>query len=185
MSQRELYKVPPLVDAMMERGWLGEKTGSGFYKRVKGAGGESEILTLDWQKMEYRPRQKRNSVRSRPAKALRARASDCRCWIVPALEGKGGDKANQFLWATLGETCVYAARPIPEIANSVVDVDRAMRWGFAWELGPFEIWDAIGVERMAKALEREEKQMPELVRKVLASPKKTFYEEAKGRTSFS
>ena len=84
------------------------------------------------------------------------------------------------MWATLGETCVYAARRIPEIADRVVDVDRAMRWGFGWELGPFEIWDAIGAERMAKALERDGKQMPELVRKVLASQKKVFYERRKG-----
>ena len=104
--------------------------------------------------------------------------------VAPALEGKGGDKANRFLWACLSETCLYAARRIPEIADSIVDVDRAMRWGFGWELGPFEIWDAIGVERMAKALEREGKQLPPLVARVLASPAKSFYESEKGRTSY-
>ncbi|HEY6444032.1 MAG TPA: 3-hydroxyacyl-CoA dehydrogenase NAD-binding domain-containing protein [Candidatus Acidoferrales bacterium] len=183
-ESRELYKVPPLVEAMMERGWLGEKTGSGFYKRVKGVGGESEILTLDWQKMEYRPRQKAKFSSIEAGKGIESTRERLPMLVGPALEGEGGDKANQFLWATLGETCVYAARRIPEIADTVVDVDRAMRWGFGWELGPFEIWDAIGAERMAKALGREGKQMPELVRKVLGSPKKAFYEEAKGRTSF-
>ena len=82
--------------------------------------------------------------------------------VAPALEGKSGDKANQFLWTTLSEMCLYAARRVPEIADSIVDVDHAMHWGFAWELGPFEIWDAIGVERMAKALEREGKKLPPL-----------------------
>ena len=76
------------------------------------------------------------------------------------IEGKGGDKANQFLWTTLSETCLYAAHRIPEIADRVIDVDHAMQWGFGWELGPFEIWDAIGVERMARALEREGKKLP-------------------------
>ena len=105
-----------------------------------------------------------------------------RALVGPALEGKGGDKANQFLWASLGETCLYAARRVPEIADTIVDVDRAMRWGFGWELGPFEMWDAIGVERMAKAFEREGKAIPPLVAKVLASPAKSFYESEKGRT---
>ncbi len=86
-----------------------------------------------------------------------------RALVGPALEGKGGDKANQFLWASLGETCLYAARRVPEISDSIVDVDRAMRWGFGWELGPFQVWDAIGVERMAKAFEREGKAIPPLV----------------------
>ena len=79
---------------------------------------------------------------------------------------------------------MYAARRVPEIANSVVDVDRAMRWGFAWELGPFEVWDAIGVPRMAEALGREGKQIPPVVNDVLASPKKSFYETEKGSTRY-
>jgi 3-hydroxyacyl-CoA dehydrogenase len=183
-ESREMYHVPPLVEAMMQRGWLGEKTGSGFYKRVKGTGGESEILTLDWQKMEYRPRQKSKFASIEAGKSIDDTAARLRMLVGPALEGKGGDKANQFLWASLSETCLYAARRVPEIADSIVDVDRAMRWGFGWELGPFQVWDAIGVERMAKAFEREGKQIPPLVAKVLASPGKSFYQSEKGRTSY-
>ncbi len=108
-----------------------------------------------------------------------------RALVAPALEGKGGDQAaNHLSGACLSETCLYAARLMPEIANSVVDVDRAIRWGFAWELGPFEMWDAIGVERMAKALEREGKKLPPLVEKVLASPGKSFYETENGNTRY-
>src|SRR5580704_18423889 len=183
-ESREMYRVPPLVEEMMKRGWLGEKTGSGFYKRVKGAGGESEILTLDWQKMEYRPRVKAKFPSIEAGKGIDDTAVRMRALVGPALEGKGGDKANQFLWASLGETCLYAARRLPEIADSIVDVDRAMRWGFGWELGPFHVWDAIGVERMAKAFERERKAIPPLVAKVLASPAKSFYQSEKGRTSY-
>ena len=80
--------------------------------------------------------------------------------------------------------CVYAARRVPEISDSIVDVDHAMQWGFAWELGPFEIWDAIGVERMAKAIEREGKKLPPLVTEVLATPQKSFYETKKGATTY-
>ena len=166
-ESREMYRVPTLVEEMMERGWLGEKTGSGFYKRVK-KGGESEILTLDWQKMEYRPQQKAKFASIEAGKAIEDTRERLRALVAPALEGKGGDKANQFLWTTLSEMCLYAARRVPEIADSIVDVDHAMHWGFAWELGPFEIWDAIGVERMAKAFEREGKEIPPLVGEVLA-----------------
>jgi 3-hydroxyacyl-CoA dehydrogenase len=182
-ESRAMYRVPPLVEAMMARGWLGEKTGSGFYQRVKKAG-EAEILSLDWQKMEYRPRQKAKFGSIEAGKAIEDTRERLRALVGPALEGKGGDKANRFLWSCLGATCLYAARRMPEIANTIVDVDRAMRWGFGWELGPFEIWDAIGAERMARALEREGNAMPPLVAQVLASPKKSFYETAKGRAGY-
>ncbi|MGH9733400.1 MAG: 3-hydroxyacyl-CoA dehydrogenase family protein, partial [Candidatus Acidiferrales bacterium] len=182
-ESREMYRVPPLVEEMMKRGLLGEKTGAGFYKRVK-KGGESEILTLDWHTMEYRPRQKAKFGSIEAGKAIDDTRQRLRMLAGPALEGKGGDKANQLLWSTLSETCLYAARRLPEIAHSIIDVDRAMRWGFAWELGPFEVWDAIGVERMAKALDREGKSIPAVVEKVLASPKKRFYDAEKGRTSY-
>jgi 3-hydroxyacyl-CoA dehydrogenase len=182
-ESREIFRVPPLVEEMMKRGWLGEKTGSGFYQRVK-KGGDSEILTLDWHKMEYRPREKTRLGSIEAGKTIEGTRERLRMLVGPALEGKGGDKANRFLWACVGDTCLYAARRIPEIANRVADLDRAMRWGFGWELGPFEIWDAIGTERMAKALEQEGKQMPPLVAKVLASPKKSFYETEKGSTRY-
>ncbi len=182
-ESREVYRVPKLVGAMIERGWLGEKSGSGFYKRVR-KGGDSEILTLDWQKMEYRPRQKGKLPSIEAGKSIEDTRERLRMLVAPAPEGKSGDKANQFLWACLSEMCIYAARRVPEIANRITDVDHAMQWGFAWELGPFEIWDAIGVERMAKAIERDGKQIPPLVRDVLATPQKSFYETKRGATYY-
>src|SRR6202041_1970499 len=108
-ESREMYRVPKLVEDMLERGWLGEKTGSGFYKRVK-KGGESEILTLDWHKMEYRPRQKAKFGSIEAGKGIENTRERLRALVGPALEGKTGDKANQFLWNGLSETCLYAAR---------------------------------------------------------------------------
>src|ERR1700683_5328495 len=182
-ESREMYRVPALIEEMMRRGGMGEKTCSGFYKRVKTAG-ESEILTLDWQKMEYRPRLKAKFGSVEAGKAIEDTRERLRALVAPALEGKGGDKANQFLWSSLSGMCLYAARRVPEIADSIVDVDRAMRWGFAWELGPFEIWDAIGVERMANALERDGKLVPLLAERVLASGKKSFYQSENGATKY-
>jgi 3-hydroxyacyl-CoA dehydrogenase len=181
-ESREMWRVPAFVEEMIKRGWLGDKTGSGFYKRVR-KGGDSEILTLDWQKMEYRPRQKAKFGSIEDGKQIEETRERIRALVGPAMDGKG-DKANRFLWSCLSENCLYAARRVPEIANSVVDVDRAMRWGFAWELGPFEVWDAIGVARMAEALGREGKQIPPVVNEVLASPKKTFYETEKGSARY-
>jgi 3-hydroxyacyl-CoA dehydrogenase len=182
-ESREMWHVPAFIEEMMKRGWLGDKTGGGFYKRVKKEG-DKEILTLDWKTLEYRPRQKAKFGSIEAGKGIEDTRERLRALVAPALGGKGGDKASRFLWSCLSENCLYAARRVPEIANSVVDVDRAMRWGFAWELGAFEVWDAIGVEKMAGALEREGKQMPPIVNKVLASPEKSFYQYEKGSTRY-
>jgi 3-hydroxyacyl-CoA dehydrogenase len=182
-ESREMYRVPKFVEDMVARGWLGDKTGGGFYKRVK-KGAESEILTLDWKKMEYRPRQKAKFGSIEAGKGIEDTRERLRALAGPGLAGKGGDKANQFMWGGITEMCLYAARRVPEIANSILDVDRAIRWGFAWELGPFEMWNAIGVERMAEALEREGKEMPPLAKRVLATPKKVFYETEKGSAKY-
>ena len=182
-ESRDLYRVPELVQDMMKRGWLGEKTGSGFYRRMK-RGNESEILTLDWHKMEYRPQVKARFASIEAGKAVEDTRQRIRALVAPAMEGKPGDQANQFLWSGLSQTCVYAARRVPEIANAIFDVDRAMRWGFAWELGPFEVWDAIGVDNMVRALEREGREVPSLAQEVLGSPQKAFYQSEKGSTKY-
>jgi len=142
-ESRELYRVPPLIEEMARRGWLGEKTGRGFYQRVKKSGGESEILTLDPAKMEYRPQQKARFASIEAGKAVEDTRERLRMLVTPLLEGKEGDKAQKFIWGVLSEMCLYAARRVPEISDSIVDVDRAMRWGFGWELGPFETWTPL------------------------------------------
>jgi 3-hydroxyacyl-CoA dehydrogenase len=181
-ESRVMYKVPALVEEMVKRGWLGDKTGQGFYKKVKGEG-EKEILTLDVNTMEYRPRQKARFASLEMGKAIEDTRERLRALVGPVLEGQKGDKAQQFLWGGLSEMCLYAARRVPEISDSVVDVDRALRWGFAWELGPFEIIDAIGVKAFAAQVQKEGRALPALIEKVLASGRKGFYESEKGTTT--
>ena len=178
-ESREVYRVSPLVEEMVKRGWLGEKSGQGFYKRVK-KGGESEILTLDPATMEYRPQAKARFASLGTARDIETVPERLRAILEPVLAGQPGDKAQQFIWQALSETCLYAARRVPEISDSIADVDRAMRWGFAWELGPFEMWDALGVERMAQKLAQEKRELPPLVARLLASGKHSFYESAQG-----
>jgi 3-hydroxyacyl-CoA dehydrogenase len=144
-EDRKTFVLPPFVERMIASGAVGEKSGRGFFKRVKSAGGESEILTIDPATLEYRPRQ---SVRLGAIDA--ARSIDDVGERVRTLFG-GNDKAGKFLRDTLAPTLVYTARVTPHIAHSPDDVDRVMQWGFGWDLGPFELADAIGAQQVIEA----------------------------------
>lgn len=181
-ESRERYKVPVLVEEMTRRGWLGDKTGQGFYKKVKGEG-EKEILTLDVYTMGYRTRQKARFASLEAGKTIDDTRQRLQTLVGPILEGQKGDKAQQFLWGALSETCLYASQRVPEISDNIVDVDRAMRWGFGWELGPFEMVDALGLNAFAAQIEKEGRPLPALMEKVFASGRKSFYESEKGITT--
>jgi len=181
-ESREMYQVPAFVEEMTKRGWLGDKTGQGFYKKVKGEG-EKEILTLDVNTLEYRPRQRPKFGSLEMGKAIEDTRERLRALVGPVLDGQKGDKAQQFLWGGLSGMCLYAARRVPEISDSIVDVDRAMRWGFGWELGPFELMDAIGVKAFAGQVQKEGRALPAVIEKVLASGRNGFYESEKGTTT--
>ncbi len=141
----EAYAVPTLVGDMLDRQLLGEKTGQGFYRRVKDANGATSILALDVTTMTYRERQAVNLPSVEAARSLPDAGERLKTLFL------GDDRVGALLRRTLGPTLVYAARVAPEIALSIDDIDRAMRWGFGWELGPFETWDAIGVDRILEA----------------------------------
>jgi 3-hydroxyacyl-CoA dehydrogenase len=181
-----LFKVPPLIEEMLRRNLLGEKTGQGFYKRVEKESG-SEVLALDLNTFAYRPRKKPRFASLEAGKNVEDTRERLRTALAPLLSGEPAaassgqaDKAQGFLWGTLSEMCLYAARRIPEIADSIVDVDCAMRWGFGWELGPFEFLDAMGVDAFARQIGREGRELPQLITRLLASGRKSFYESEKG-----
>jgi len=181
-ESRERYKVPTLIEEMIKRGWLGDKMGQGFYKKVKGEG-EKEILTLDVHTMEYRARQKAKFASLDAGKSIDDTRQRLRALVGPILEGQKGDKAQQFLWGAISETCLYAAKRVPEISDNLVDVDCAMRWGFVWELGPFEMVDALGLNAFVAEVRRESRAVPDLMEKVLAAGRKSFYQLDKGATT--
>jgi 3-hydroxyacyl-CoA dehydrogenase len=143
------FEVPAIVTALVERGWIGEKAGQGFYKREKGAaaGGTRapEILTLDPATMTYRPKRPPHLPSLDAARSIDDPGERIRTLIGAR------DKVGRFLRDTLGPTLLYTARVTPDIAHSIDDVDRAMKWGFGWELGPFETFDAIGVREVVEA----------------------------------
>jgi 3-hydroxyacyl-CoA dehydrogenase len=142
---RARFVLPPFVEQMLVRGLLGEKTGQGFYKRVKRSDGESEILTLDHETLEYRSREPVKLPSLDAASSIADTGERIRTLF------NGQDRVGHFLRSTLAPALVYAANVAPEIAYSPDDVDRVMRWGFGWELGPFETADAIGIERVIQA----------------------------------
>jgi 3-hydroxyacyl-CoA dehydrogenase len=178
----EMYKVPAFVEEMAKRKWLGDKTGQGFYKKLRGEG-EKEILTLDINTMDYRPRQKARFASIEAGKTIEDTGDRLRALIGPVLQGQTGDKAQQFLWGSLSETCLYAARRVPEISDRVEDVDRAMRWGFGWELGPFQIMDTLAVPAFAAQIKKEGRKLPPSIEKLLTGGRNSFYTAEKGATS--
>jgi 3-hydroxyacyl-CoA dehydrogenase len=176
-EKRETFKIPDFIQRMIENKWLGDKTGQGFYKRVTTEAGK-ETLVLDYKTLEYQPEKKLKFPSLDAAKAAPGVGNKIKALIY------ADDRAGQFAWKVVSESLLYAARRIPEIADDVYNVDNAMKWGFNWELGPFETWDAIGVEDSVARMKKEGKGLPPLVKTLLAKKKKTFYVKKNGQLSF-
>jgi 3-hydroxyacyl-CoA dehydrogenase len=172
LDERSDLKLPDFFKQMLERKWLGDKTGGGFYKKVKGAG-EGERLGLDWKTLEYRPQQKAKFASLEMAKNI----EDTGVRLKSLIGGSGKNKDEQFLWTALSDLWTYSANRIPEISDSVVEIDRAMRLGFNWELGPFELWDAAGVDATVARMKKEGRPVAANVEKLLGSGKKSWYED--------
>jgi 3-hydroxyacyl-CoA dehydrogenase len=165
------FALPPLVQKLIERGAIGEKSGQGFYKRQKSGAG-SEILTLEPATLEYRPRQSPRLAALEVVRSIEDVAERTKTLFL------GKEDVGAFLRATLGPLLLYAARVAPDIAHSIDDVDRAMRWGFGWELGPFEIWDAIGVKQTLTALGVASDAAPPLVADLIRTGRDRFRDGA-------
>jgi 3-hydroxyacyl-CoA dehydrogenase len=176
-ERRDLFDVPPFVTQMLERKLLGDKTGQGFYKKVKG-GEESEILTLDLDTFQYGERQKPRLG----SLDMTRNIEDVRQRVASLVQAP--DRAGQFYRKSLSDTFHYAANRIPEISDDIVGIDDAMKWGFNWECGVFELWDCVGVEKTVGQWTKENRPIPPLVEKLLASGKKMFYQQSDGTTCY-
>lgn len=188
-DERSDLQLPEFFHKMLQNKWLGDKAKGGFYKKVKGGDGqEDERLAIDWKTLEYHPRQKPKF----PALDMAKNVEDTgvRLRMLLGLEGapQKGDKVGAFLWAALTDLWTYAANRVPEISDSIVEIDRAMKLGFNWELGPFELWDAAGVEPTVARMKKEGKPVAPNVEKLLASGQKSWYiddpKTASGRAFF-
>ena len=178
-EEREVFKLPDFMAKMIEKGLLGNKTKKGFYAKEM-VDGKRQILYFDYQTGEYKPIAKPKF----PSAQLVKQVDDPGQKIKMVLGAS--DKGAEFAWKSIRDTLIYTVNRIPEIADDVVNVDNAMKWGFNWEIGPFEMLDAIGVPAFVKRAEKDGIKVPECLKGVEAfyrfdvSGKKEFYDLLKG-----
>lgn len=156
-EEREVFKLPEFMSKMIEEKKLGNKSGQGFYKKEK-ENGKRKILYYDYTTGEYKPLEKPKFPSVQMVKQV-----DDPGQRVKGVVG-GGDKGAEYAWKCLRDTLIYTVNRIPEIADDIVNIDNAMKWGFNWEIGPFEMLDAIGVKGFVKRAEKDGVAVPESIK---------------------
>jgi 3-hydroxyacyl-CoA dehydrogenase len=177
-ADREAFQIPHLIEKMLEKKLLGDKTGGGFYKKSKSPDGQTAILELDLNTFEYKPQEKTKFASLEAAKSIDELPKRIKTLVW------GDDRVGEFLWKTSSRLSRYAADRIPEIANTIVEVDNALKWGFGWEIGVFEAWDAIGVRESVERMEKEGQLVPTNIFKMLESGAASFYRNENGATLY-
>lgn len=177
-EEHDIFKLPQFIDTMMENKWLGSKTGQGFYKKVKDEKGNSNILSLDLDSMEYREKKKASFATLEQTKSVANVADRFEVLI------NGKDKAGEFYRKNFGAMFAYVSKRIPEITDELYKIDEAMKAGFGWEHGPFEIWDAIGVQKGIELIKAVDKKPAKWVNEMLETGVDSFYDVREGNTYY-
>jgi len=177
-EQHDLFALPDFIDTMMENEWLGSKSGQGFYKKIKKDDGSSEIKSLDLDTMEYRDKKSASFATLEQTKSIDNVADRFEVLV------NGKDKAGEFYRKTFSALFAYVSNRIPEITDSLYKIDDAMKAGFGWEHGPFQIWDAIGVEKGIKMMKEEGYEPNSWVNEMLESGNDSFYTVKEGNTYY-
>lgn len=177
-EEHGIFQIPGFIDTMMENKWLGSKSGQGFYKKVKNDDGSSEILSLDLDSMEYRKSKKASFATLEKTKSVDAVADRFPILI------KGADKAGEFYRKNFGAMFAYVSKRIPKITDELYKIDDAMKAGFGWENGPFEIWDAVGVKKGIELIKELGKVPAPWVNEMLDNGVDSFYEVREGNTYY-
>ena len=177
-EDRDVFVLPQLIQTLLDKKLLGDKTGGGFFKKSKDAEGKRVILELDLITFEYKPQVKTKFPSLDAAKSIEDKAKRVKTLVW------GDDRVGEFLWKTTSRVSRYAANRIPEIADTIVEIDNAIKWGFGWEIGVFEAWDAIGVAESVERMRKEGQAIPANVEKMLASGATSFYKNEGGDHSF-
>ncbi|MBQ4821816.1 3-hydroxyacyl-CoA dehydrogenase/enoyl-CoA hydratase family protein [Aquimarina sp. MMG016] len=174
----ELFKLPAFINTMMENKWLGSKTKQGFYKKNVTAEGKKEILSLDLDTLEYRPNKRASFATLEMTKTIDKVVDRFKVLV------SGKDKAGEFYRKTLSALFAYVSNRIPEITDELYKIDDAMKAGFGWEHGPFQIWDAVGVEKGIEMMKAEGLEPAAWVNDMIASGNTSFYTVKDGATYF-
>ena len=177
-EEHGIFQIPGFIDTMMEKKWLGSKSGQGFYKKVKNDDGSSEILTLDLEKLEYRKEKKASFGTLEKTKSVEKVTNRFPILI------EGDDKAGEFYRKDFGAMFAYVSKRIPEITDELYKIDDAMKAGFGWEQGPFEIWDAIGVKKGIELITALGKEPAVWVNEMLDAGVDSFYTVKDGNTYY-
>jgi len=177
-EEKKVFDVPEFMKKMYEKGWLGAKSGQGFYLKKKGKDG-SVIYELDPESFEYVNRKKLKTEATEMAKQQKGSRNK-----LKALVKAKGDRASDLVWSVLKPVLLYSAELVGEISDDIVAIDEAMRWGFGWEIGPFETWDAIGLERSLERMKEEGKTIPEWVLKLIEEGHDSFYKTEDGNVFY-
>ena len=177
-EQHALFELPEFVKTMMANKWLGSKTGQGFYKKEKKADGSSEILTLDLDTLAYRSKKRASFATLEGTKTIDHVADRFPILIA------GKDKAGDFYRQSFGALFAYVSQRIPEISDSLYKIDDAMKAGFGWEHGPFEIWDAVGLAKGIELAEASGQKVASWVHDMVSDGKASFYEVKDGTTYY-
>ncbi|HNK99001.1 MAG TPA: 3-hydroxyacyl-CoA dehydrogenase NAD-binding domain-containing protein, partial [Chitinophagales bacterium] len=177
-ESRDIFQIPAYINTLVENKWLGDKSGQGFFKKVKNAQGQSEILTLDLNTLEYQP-----STKAKFAALDAAKPIDNLKDRIRTLHATG-DKASEFYNKLNALVFKYVSHRIPEIADELYKIDDAMRAGFGWELGPFEIWDVLGVEKFVAWMEQHGTAPASWVKEMLQKGCKSFYLVENGKRKY-
>ncbi len=170
---RDRFLMTDTQKTMLERKWLGEKSGQGFYKRV---GKEKEIHAIDLKTLEYHPAAKVKFPSADAARNIEDLGERLRTLVKGAHTDQ--DRVGTFLWKLYSDLFLYSAERVPEISDRIVEIDRAMRWGYAHKLGPFELWDALGFEYVYERLKAEKRDIPENIHVMWQNDAKSFYQAA-------
>jgi len=168
-SERDMFAIPAILQKLVDDGRLGQKTKAGFYKKT-----EDGILSVDMKTGEYKPQKKVRFDGFRLAKDQTSTAGKIKALAT------SDDKAGKFFWETMARGLIYSANRIPEISDDIVNIDNAIKWGFGWELGPFESWDAIGVQASVDRMHSEGRKVPQWVLDMLAAGRDAFYKTENG-----
>lgn len=168
-EEAKVFALPPFLEHMQAQGWLGQKSGQGFYKKVKDSDGGSQIHALDLKTLAYRPSERVKFASLEAAKPM----EDLRERMRFLLSAK--DEAGNFYRKSTFALLHYAAGRIPESAEACYKIDQALKAGFGWQLGPFELWDALGMERVLEGVEKEGLRLPDWVSQMHKEGAKSFY----------
>ncbi|WLD92734.1 3-hydroxyacyl-CoA dehydrogenase/enoyl-CoA hydratase family protein [Alkalihalobacillus sp. AL-G] len=169
--EKEVFEVPDFMLNMQEKGWIGSKSGQGFFLKQK-KNGKSEILELNPETLEYEPRKKLKTASTELSKQAKSVQEKLKALAY------ADDRAGQLIWSILKPVLLFCAEKTYEIADDIKAIDDAMRWGFGWETGPFETWDAIGLEKSVERMKAEGETIPQWITEMLDSGQNQFYKQA-------